>query len=35
MGITLQHIMQVPHALPDATWEDAEGFISSDKPHLG
>src|SRR5258708_39524421 len=32
MSGNLQHIMQVPHALPGATSEDAEGFISSDPP---
>jgi hypothetical protein len=27
MSGTLQHIMQVPHALPAAVWADAEGFV--------
>jgi hypothetical protein len=27
MSVTLQHIMQDPHALPAATWEDAAGFV--------
>ena len=32
MSGSLQHIMQLPHALPGATSGDAAGFISGDPP---